>query len=89
VPLPKSQDPEGGGRHFPPTVLSKHGLRAQSPEQLLLDLLDSHPEVITSVLQEMADAMQHPPLDILDVLSALSGANVSAFAVAAQRALEG
>ena len=69
-------------RDFPPATLRRYGLRAQTPDQLLLDLLESNPDQLLAAFDAMRAAMKSPPLTFDQMLENLGKAGVPEFAKA-------
>ncbi|MDR0627438.1 MAG: PIN domain-containing protein [Bifidobacteriaceae bacterium] len=67
---------------FPRSTLDRHGLRAITADQLLLNLLKANPDQIYGVVTDMQSAMKRPPLSIAAILDSLAKAGVPRFAAA-------
>ena len=58
-------------RDFPETVLARHGLRAESPDDLLARLVDDRRDDLVAVLREARLSLKKPPLTAADYLATL------------------
>jgi predicted nucleic acid-binding protein len=58
-------------KHFPKKALAPFDVQALHPDEFILDLLDLAPGVILKVLDQQAQALKNPPLELADVLNAL------------------
>ena len=59
---------------FPPEVLSVHGVEAKHPDLFVLELVESAPALVLTVLVRQAADLQNPPRtrdDLLDMLEAI------------------
>ena len=71
--------------HFPEAGLARHGLSAQSPDSLLLDLLASQPGTLRQALNGLRSDLRNPPLAMDEILGNLADAGVPDFADQARR----
>jgi predicted nucleic acid-binding protein len=67
-------------KDFPVSALAGRGIEAVHPDRFLLDQLDLMPGEVITARHEQVDALRNPPLDIADLLNALTAAGVPAFA---------
>jgi hypothetical protein len=65
---------------FPKGPLARRGVTVTRPDPYLCEMLEAHPDEIGVVIAEMAADRQRPPLTTDDVIDALAGAGVKAFA---------
>ena len=68
-------------RDFPGPLMDKLGLTIMTPDELLQMLLAEDPELMVSVIVEVADALQSPTQTPNDILTALRLAGAPRFAV--------
>lgn len=59
-------------RHFPRASLSPFGVKAQSPDTFLCNLLAAHPKEIPQILQNQAQEYRKPPMTRDELLSILA-----------------
>ncbi len=57
---------------FPQTILRCFRVEAVSPDRFLLDLFQSHPEIMPTLIFEQANNLSRPPKTVRDVLNSLS-----------------
>ncbi|MDR1431314.1 MAG: hypothetical protein LBI99_04260, partial [Propionibacteriaceae bacterium] len=67
---------------FPQETLSRYGLRAQTADQLLKDLLTANPDQVIGVLRTMQAAMNNPPVTLDNILDSLKNAGAPNFVAA-------
>lgn len=58
-------------RDFPADVLSKYGIRAQTPDDFVTDLIGLSRSTVWSGIQQIADARLHRPQTAADILAQL------------------
>jgi hypothetical protein len=58
-------------RDFPAADLTPFGIRALTPDEVLLDLFDAAPSTILRLLEEQAAALRRPTLTVANVLQGL------------------
>lgn len=58
-------------KDFPSRVLGLHGMRALSPDEFVLALLDLDLEAVVQVVRAQASALRHPPLRPAEILDRL------------------
>ena len=57
---------------FPQTILRCFRVEAVSPDRFLLDLFQSHPEIMPALIFEQANNLSRPPKTVDDILNSLS-----------------
>ena len=67
-------------KDFPKPLMHRLGLSVMTPDELLLALLDDDPETMTSVIVEVAEALQTPKRTTDDILVSLHLAGAPRFA---------
>jgi predicted nucleic acid-binding protein len=65
--------------NFPVTQLAPHSLRAVTPDDLLRELFDQHPEQVIWAIQETAAATRNPSLSLHAILASLSRSRLPRF----------
>jgi predicted nucleic acid-binding protein len=58
-------------KDFPNKELGRWGVKAVSPDEFMLDLIDLNPRVVWSCVQQTADSHRRPPQSFDDVLGQL------------------
>lgn len=66
-------------KHFPVSALSPYRVSAQSPDQLLCDLVTEQPTTMARIVQQQAHALDNPPISVRDLVASL-GLSVPTFA---------
>lgn len=59
-------------RDFPPAVLDRYNVEAQSPDTFVLHLIDLSPSTVAGVVQSQAAALRSPPMTTIEVLDRLA-----------------
>lgn len=59
-------------RHFLPEACDPHGMRAQSPDEFLLEALERRPQLIADVLRAQAARKSRPPMSLDEMLNRLN-----------------
>jgi predicted nucleic acid-binding protein len=59
-------------RHFPRASLSPFGIKAQSPDTFLCNLLAAYPKEIPQILQNQAQEYRKPPMTLDELLTILA-----------------
>ncbi|MFB2879717.1 hypothetical protein [Floridanema aerugineum] len=59
-------------KHFPAVALDPWNLKAQSPDDFLTDLFDEYPDEMVKVIQGQSQALNKPPLTVVELLDLLS-----------------
>ena len=67
-------------KDFPNPLMHRLGLSVMTPDELLLVLLDDDPEAMTSVVVEVAEALNNPARTVEDILVSLRLAGAPRFA---------
>jgi len=75
-------------RDFPPHLLNPHGVRAQSPDEFLVQLFRLDSNRMIQIVTEQARQLRNPPKTILEVLDTLMQ-HAPRFASLARQKLEG
>ena len=73
---------------FPPEPLAPYRVEAQHPDDFVVELIDSAPAIVLSVVSQQAADLRSPPHTVDDVLETLQGAGLP-MAVARLRELFG
>jgi hypothetical protein len=63
----------------PTDVLADYDLAVMTPDEFLIDLLESEPDTMNTVIDQQAADTRNPPLDVADILIALGKAGVPKF----------
>lgn len=58
-------------RDFPQSVTDAHGIRVQSPDELVLDLVERFPGRVSQLVREQAAMLRNPPRGPSEVLDTL------------------
>lgn len=58
-------------RDFPDNALSQYGITAVHPDPLVLDLVDKHPDKITSIIAQQSSALRRPSMSRIQLLEVL------------------
>jgi len=58
-------------KDFPAEKLATHGVEAQHPDDLVLDLVDVDPGAVLAVVRRQAAALKNPPMTVDEVLARL------------------
>jgi hypothetical protein len=58
-------------RDFPKSVTDAHGIRVQSPDDLIFDLVQRFPGRVSQLVREQAGALRNPPQSPRDLLDTL------------------
>src|SRR5262249_51508432 len=67
-------------RHFPVNDLLKYETEAISPDQLLVNMLDTEPGTVLQALHSQAEQYRRPSMDLIGLLACLDRAGASTFA---------
>jgi hypothetical protein len=59
-------------RQFPKRVFNNYGILVQTPDEFLVGLLLSHPDVIKSIMEEQAKDLHNPPQTVNKILDNLA-----------------
>ena len=59
-------------KDFPPNALSPYGIEAQSPDLLVLHLIDLSPTTVAAAIERQAAALKDPPITVAELLDRLA-----------------
>lgn len=58
-------------KDFPDSVLSDYEIEVQSPDELIMNIIEAHPQSVCKALDKMVKRLKNPPKTKSDVLKAL------------------
>ena len=68
---------------FPDSILMRYGLRTQTPDSLMTNLLATEPTAVMTALNGIMRALKNAPLTMSEILANLAAAGAPGFAVKA------
>lgn len=64
-------------KDFPETILSKHGVVAQHPDDFLLDLIASDAEAVCAAIKRQRESLKNPTKSVNELLASLETVGLS------------
>ena len=57
-------------QHFPGSACEPYGVLVQTPDELLCELWDASPAMMTEVIRQQASDLANPPMDMDELIAA-------------------